>query len=185
MISVFFLSYMVHKLGSAYYISRVKQNKTTPKVFDIGHKYIPDLSENKILEILSHILAYSPLFYFYFYHRELLDTYVGLNITILFIRSIFIFVTILPKHKTCDDSIYTLKNLLIGHCYDKIFSGHFSSTLLGLLILQSNNIISLSVSCVLGALQALLIIATRSHYTIDILVAFYVTWTVFKLNLHF
>ena len=185
MISVFIISYLVHQIGSSYYKERIDNNKVNPKVYDIGHRYIPDMSDNKLVELLSHVLAYAPVVYFYFFQKNMFVKYVNLNIFILFLRSISIIVTILPKHKTCDDSNYSWYNLLIGNCYDKIFSGHFSATLLGLLIMHANQFIDLTSLFVVACVQALCIIATRGHYTIDILVAAYVTWTVFKLNLQF
>lgn len=162
------VSYFVYSTGKHFYASRVKNGKTNPKVFDIGHKYIPDYSNNAKIETLLNILTLLPTAFFMLKGDQQFFTY---SITIQIIRLLFIFVTILPKHKTCDDEKYTLSNIFNGHCYDKIFSGHFATVVLSCLILYYTYNVPLSYLIVYMVVVAGLILATRSHYTIDMVVA--------------
>ena len=69
-----------------------------------------------------------------------------------------------------DDS--TFKNYLTGYCNDKIFSGHTSLTLLLVLTIIKNKLINEKYNCVLifyHFFYAILILATRNHYSVDVL----------------
>jgi len=178
------ISYNVHLQGKKFYDDRIKAGKTAPKVFDIGMKYIPDMSENKLLSIIIDIL---PLILpiIFLYNTPYFSKYYYILIWIFLIRYIFINLTILPKYKKCKDDSYTIYNILFGHCYDKIFSGHFSSIYLFVLFVYTYKLNILNIhynEIVLGIgllLYGMSIIALRIHYTVDIAVALVVTQLVF------
>lgn len=165
-------SYTTHKNGSDFYEERIKNNKTTPKVFDIGHKYLPDMSDSVLLSaLLNGMVILGPIFVDLVLGYKITDEFIYYFIIIMFIRMIMMNVTILPKNKKCNGE-FSFMSSLNGHCYDKIFSGHFASTFLLVLILYNNKIATNSL--ILGGLtisNALLILLLRSHYTIDILVS--------------
>jgi len=172
-------AFLVHQFGKDYYTQRLQKNKCNPKVFDLGHKYLPDLSDNQILPILLNIVPFIPLIVGVTFTQE----YVSFFIVILLIRVVFNIVTILPKHKTCDDS-YNWSNVIFGHCYDKIFSGHMaSSTLLSLLLYKNNIFTNIPVHITLNILNGLLLLILRWHYTIDLFVAIVVTLLVYQNNI--
>ena len=110
---------------------------------------------------------------------ELLIKIGSLFLTILAIRSITIVTTILPKTTSRCSS----NHILNGHCYDFIFSGHFSLGLLTSLVLLENGKINQLFFFLFNILHGLLIVATRSHYTIDVLVGGLVTFIVYQNNL--
>lgn len=177
------LSYNVHSIGKTYYDSRIKRGKTTQKVFDIGMKYIPDMSDNKILIKMCDIVSAAiPLLFFWksnWNSKYILDYYIIL-ICIFIIRLIFIHITILPKSKNCDDSKYTIDNAMTGHCYDKIFSGHFAVLFLAVLFAYEYKIFTnMFLISMLLLIYSIMIISTRSHYSIDIIVSVIVTKVVF------
>lgn len=94
-------------------------------------------------------------------------------------------VTILPKDKECNPADYAgLKQLVLGHCYDKIYSGHFATaTLFGILLLRVYpKQVSLWMVSLALVLYALLILATRAHYTIDLLVSVFVVMAVLHIR---
>jgi hypothetical protein len=177
-------SYIVHLIGKHYYQSRLDRGKTYPKVFDIGHKFIPDYSDNPTLVNLSNILTLLPFFVFV-YHKDLksIQTVISFGLTIHIIRLLFLIVTILPKHKTCDDTNYTWYNIVNGHCYDKVFSGHFAVLLLFVIVLHANYNISLIYIIPYVIVVGMIILSIRSHYTIDLLVATLVTNYVYCHNI--
>lgn len=175
-----FIVFHVHNTGKNFYNNRIKQNKTTPKIYDIGEKYIPDLSHVYQLHILLNMISILPLCF----GTDVFNEFLLYFTTIILIRHIFISVTILPKNKNCDDKNLDISNFLFGHCYDKIFSGHYATiALLSLILLKYgyNKIFLI----LLNILTAFLIIATRSHYSIDILVAGLMSIIVYQNKLTF
>lgn len=157
--------------GRKFYTERQEKGKTTPKVYDIGHKFLPDLSEVQPLHIVSDIMCLLPIllppvgrtkFFKYF-------------LVIMAIRAVFILATILPKDKKCKDEI-TIMTFVTGHCYDKVFSGHFASVLLFSLLYN----MKMDKVIMLNTFNAFLILSTRRHYTVDILVSLFVTLFVYQ-----
>jgi hypothetical protein len=71
-----------------------------------------------------------------------------------------------------------------GGCYDKIFSGHFGITFLMTLLLYDNGYINQFVAILVNFLNAILILLTRSHYTIDIIVSIFVVIIIYQNNLN-
>lgn len=183
-------SYLSHINGKNFYKKRENDKKTNQKVFDIGHKYIPDLSNyefyignNKIiLHNILDILIIIPLIYILIYEKELRIYLIEYGLLIFLIRSIFILITILPKHKTCNDENYSFYNLFFGHCYDKIFSGHYALTLLMTILLFKKYPSILLYGIIYNIIISLLILSTRSHYTVDIFIAFIITIFIVKMQ---
>jgi hypothetical protein len=90
--------------------------------------------------------------------------------------------TILPKDKKCDIKNSSVYN---GGCYDKVYSGHFAAVFICLLTLYKNKYINIFTLVFLSMVMAFLLILTRAHYTIDIVVAFLVVCVVYQNNINF
>jgi hypothetical protein len=167
------LTWNVHYQGKKFYDTRINDGKVTPKVYDIGMKYIPDISSNiKIIYLIDTISILIPLT-IYLINKGVFLRFITVNLYIYTIRLVFLNLTILPKDKNCDDNSFNINNMFFGHCYDKIFSGHFAIVFLASLYLFKyryiNNILLIAF---LNVVYAILIIATRSHYTVDIAVSY-------------
>lgn len=148
-----------------------------PSVFDIGYHLLPNLSK---YEYIGHI--YSSIFIIILLClSNLWEEFLGFLIPIVFIRLLFIHITILPKHRSCNikDQFY-----LIGGCYDKIFSGHFAVLLLITLLLQKYNYISLPALVLINLIHFLMLIVFRWHYSIDMVIACFITLFVFQNNIN-
>jgi len=178
---IFFVIYIVYHLvisavveynGDKYYSQRISEGKTNPKVFDISHKYLPDLSKYAYVNDILTISFLAPLLT----KETILIEYIGFWIPIFLIRSVTNLVTILPKCKKCPNE----RNAVIGGCYDKIFSGHFASTYLAVLIYLKYNWISVPVGILMCLANTLTILLSRGHYTIDVIVAFFVTTVIYQ-----
>lgn len=169
----------VHKEGEEFYSNRLDNKKTTPKVYDIGMKYIPNLSKYKFLEYVSHFIAFVLPICF---GLDIFKQYLSYYIIVMLIRYVFICLTILPKDKQCDSTSLGFYHYITGHCYDKIFSGHFSSTFLLSLILLDNGF-NIYYLYGLNIANAFLILSLRFHYTIDIVVGALVTLLVYQNKL--
>jgi hypothetical protein len=172
-----FVSHYIDQIGENYYSTRVSNGKTNPKVYDVFHKFLPDWSEHRLYNDLFAIGFLIPLLF----KPTVIIEYLGFWIPIFVIRSLFNLVTILPKNKNCQVN-NTFSFRIKRTCYDKVFSGHFSSFLLAALLYLKYNWISLPSAVSLVSLNAFSILVTRSHYTIDILVALVVTLLVYTTN---
>jgi hypothetical protein len=174
--------YTVHTLGTTYYNGRITKRKIKPKVFDIGARHLPDWQNNQLLKYVADFIAYiMPV---------LLGAEIALEqaeyiIVIYGLRYIFNLVTILPKQTDCDDTKFGLNEVIFGHCYDKIFSGHTASVVLLALLLHKHKGYSAFLLALGIVVYGIVIICLRYHYTIDVLVAIVVTLLVFQNNVKF
>lgn len=172
-----FIAFYNESHYESYYSSRIKNNKTNPKVYDIGHKYLPNIEQYEYL--VNVILGLSACIFF-IYPKIFLPFFI-LYLVIIVIRMITIQLTVLPK-TTC--GIKTSFDLS-GYCYDKIFSGHTAFICLITLFLFNLKKISIIPLVIINVLYGLLIIAVRSHYTIDVFIAFIVTLLIFQNRKYF
>ena len=168
-------NYYTLKIGASHYNSTDKF-----QLFDVFHNILPDLYEYHYLVDIFGILGFLSLFIFL--DKPIIIEFFSKFIIIMFIRAFTIISTILPKHETCPDEFY-LRSYLLGGCYDKIFSGHTSFILLMTLMYYREYIIDMSSLIGINLLNILLILATRSHYTVDIILATFVTLTVFNIHI--
>jgi hypothetical protein len=159
-------------IGKYYY-------KNPVRIYDIGFKYLPDLHKYAIISDIIVVLSLMCLFI-----PGLFIPFLYLIIPIWLIRFITISVTVLPKTINCNinNSIYST---IFGGCYDKIFSGHFAIVFAITLLLLEQSYISLFTTTIINVLNAILIISVRNHYTIDVIVSFFVTLCVYQfINTH-
>lgn len=168
------LNYLDNKAEN-YYETRKSLGKTNPKVYDIGHRFLPDWHENKYYHHIITASLLLPLFS----NSSLLTEFLSYSIVILTIRMIINLVTILPKHKRCCVG----NSFIVGGCYDKIFSGHFSTVFLATILYQKYGMINWNTVIAMNLLNAFGILTSRSHYTVDLLVAFFVTLFVYQNNI--
>jgi hypothetical protein len=174
-----YISDKMENIAYNYYNTREKNNKTTPKVYDIAHKFLPNLNKyNNIHHIITTIFILPILLDF-----NILQEFLGYWIVIFIIRSITILVTILPKHKECQYNGKTIFHGLFGGCYDKIFSGHFASVFLATLLYLKYNWINLPILILINLINSIFILLVRGHYTIDLIVALFITLFVYQNNL--
>jgi len=149
-------------------------------LFDLLHKFLPNLENIHYSVDIIAFLSLASLFYVYNY--EITVEFITKLIVIMFIRSITIAMTILPKNENCDDTL-SFKTFFLGGCYDKIFSGHTATTLLLTLIYYREHIINLSALSAINIINMFLIIATRAHYTVDVILSIFITITIYKLDI--
>jgi hypothetical protein len=144
-------------------------------IYDLGFEYLPNLRK---FAFISDIIIVLCLFTLFIPGMFLKFTY--LFIPIMLIRCVTIQATVLPKIKHCKipDNFYSR---CFGGCHDKIFSGHFAFVFLITLLLMEKSYLSLFTTSLINFLHGLLIIAVRNHYSIDVIVSFFVTLCVYQL----
>jgi hypothetical protein len=169
-------NYVSHLIGSNFY----KGTPTNYKIHDLLHEVLPEIHDyHYIIDIIA-LVAVIPAF-IYFNHTLSVE-FLTKFLIIMLIRAFTIISTVLPKYERCDET-FTFRSFCVGGCYDKIFSGHTSFILLLTLFYLRENIIKLPVFYGINILNMLAIIATRSHYTIDVLIAIFVTFTIFNIKI--
>ena len=175
-----YLNQLAQTNGEKYYNKRIAENKVTPKVYDIMHEHLPYWKNNDWLNNLIGVLTIIPLIYTN--NPELYFDFASLLLIVNIIRDITINLTILPKEEECQlsDRSY-LYSTALGACYDKIFSGHFAFVFLLTLLYNSYNIITnMPMIIIWNIINAISILIIHSHYTIDIVMSFFVCMTVFN-----
>lgn len=147
------------------------------KPFDLVHEVLPDLpAETLLTNIIPWGLALyattRPGF------QSMLLLFASKIFLILLLRTLTTISTILPKYEKCDITLSSIGGLLNGGCYEKVFSSHTAVVYLMIIILLDSNHLSSLASSILLGFQLFFISLTRSHYTVDILVALIITFFV-------
>jgi len=168
-------NYATLQLGKHHYNSTDKF-----ELFDIFHKILPDLHAYHTIVDVVALLAIVSLFFLS--NRTLTTEFLAKFLIIMLIRSFTIISTILPKHEICEDK-FSIREFFLGGCYDKIFSGHTSFLLLLTLLYYREHIIGIVPLVGINIMNCLLILATRSHYSVDILLAIFVTTTIYSIKI--
>jgi PAP2 superfamily C-terminal len=165
---IFFSNYLTNRLGENHY-------RESNEIYDLFFSYLPDLHPYEstysvtfgIFLILSFLLLN-------FSNKKEFATKLFI---IFLIRAITIPTTILPpSYSSCDfDSFVSTVN---GGCYDRIFSGHTAAGLLMTIFLVKQGILNLSTAILLNVVNIFAILSTRAHYSIDIVIALFITYFV-------
>ena len=153
--------------------------KQKSKIYDVIHNNLPSMRN---LSIIVEAIPFILLAFILFIDLKIFYNILGFIITIIVFRLFIIHLTILPKDKKCDIKNSSVYN---GGCYDKVYSGHFAAVFICLLILYKNKYINIFTLVFLSMVMAFLLILTRSHYTIDIFVAFFIVIIVYQNNINF
>lgn len=168
-------NYISHQIGSNYY----KENQSF-KIHDLLQEYLPDLHNyHYLVDIVALVILIPAFFYF---NQTLTIEFLTKFLIIMFIRAFSVISTVLPKYENCDET-FTFRSFFLGGCYDKIFSGHTSFILLLTLMYWREHLINSMTLFGLNFINILAILLTRSHYTVDVIMAIFVTTTIFNLNI--
>ena len=179
------------------------KNVNLGKLPDIIHDNTPDLS--KYSNIADRIIkVYIILFCILIFNNnnkkyEIINNSLLIISIILFLRIIMFSSTILPSINTnchiIKNKIYkkpflslvsdfVIQKYKIGYCNDYIFSGHNAIyILITLMILYYNLIPFISTSILIGLtiVYSIFTIICRNHYTIDIIISYFITYGIFTI----
>jgi hypothetical protein len=169
-------NYTATHIGKNHY---EKQSCKT-EIFDVGYKLVPQYDVPwYIHEGYSHVwipvLMSLPW---------TLSTKIAFAVSIRFVallalRAITNVVTVLPKSEPCDSDDLSFMVFFKGMCYDKVFSGHTAFAVLVSLAFVTYGIWPLWGGWLYSIGMAILLLITRGHYTVDIVLgaAFaYLSW---------
>jgi hypothetical protein len=167
--------YGADAMGSLHY-----EKDGNTHILDISHKYLPDLHDyHWIVNIIAVVL----IIYIFVQNKGLgvfKDLLFALPVVFL-IRALSIVSTVLPKHENCVVGHDVLSNFLNGGgCYDKIFSGHTSFVVLLTLSMHDYGLINTFLFWITNIVNCLLLLLTRAHYTVDIILGIVISYLVYK-----
>lgn len=163
----------------------------TPNLSNLS--YISDIVIKLYILIYIYLVFNTPLKYDIFYHSLIILS------LILFLRVIMFSSTILPsinvnchikKKKIYKKPFSTLlfdfitQKYDIGYCNDYIFSGHNAIFLLITLMILHYQLVPYTISILLCSstiIFSLFTIICRNHYTIDIILAYFITFSIFTI----
>lgn len=173
--------------GTTHYSDKglLTQENNQGLIYDIVHNNTTDYSQYNYTKNWFMIFFLLPIFInFDKVSSAFLIELVIKFCLIVIIRSLTMASTILPRQNGCEVKNLGLFNMTIGGtCYDKMFSGHFALGFLITLMLFKYNIVrpttnNLIYFFVINAVHALILTITRSHYSMDVVVAFFITFLV-------
>ena len=184
-IAVYFCAHVymnsyAQKAGNDFYT--YQEGEPENRVYDILHENLPD--EHKLEWLINAVFAASLIPLLLHFNMKFITEYLGLMLTVYILRDITINLTILPKHEKCEltEGISTHIN---GSCYDKIFSAHFAAVfILSILYYSYKYITNVPLLVLWNLMNALIIILTRAHYTIDVVVSVLVCYLVYDKDLN-
>ena len=171
------IPYLIH-IFSTYYFTKIKflKDYNNKDLYDIIASNTPNL--HNYCEIVNVVLLifFIP-FLLNFKTKYLVSFFKYLSIVIL-LRSILNFATILPScnNEKCHNESYF--KYLIGHCNDKIFSGHISVGIILIYLLYKYkllNKLTFTIFLIMLLFISVFIILCRWHYTVDVLLAYIIT----------
>ncbi len=175
----YLILYLIHVLGNVILIrlgnsSDIKNRKQLPDIVLDRGIFFKGLIPYMDLLLISFVI---PLFF-----KDKLSNFITLFKFVgimAFLRFLTCVSTLLPPIKgryikeRSDERNFM--NYVIGHNYDKIFSGHTGVMLICVLITITNDLVNkigkITIS-ILGVIYSLLILLTRQHYTVDVLLSY-------------
>ena len=143
---------------------------------DILIKKLPNMSKHRnIVDIVPALLI---VFVILFKRPSInqIEDYTLCYMIIMLLRMFSISLTIMPSI-ACQYK--RTQNIITGGCNDCMFSGHTSLVLLVLLILVTDYKFPKLICLLVGIMYSLLIISAHVHYSVDVLIAWYITFLVF------
>lgn len=151
------------------------------RIYDLCHTYLPNYEKyefigNIYIVILLLFILYKPS-----KTISIVFDLISFIIPIYFIRSILTLINVLPKSSECNYNPHLA--FINGGCYDKIFSGHSAFVFILTLLLNKYKIINFATLIIFNIINVSIILLTRTHYTIDIIVSFLVSYLMYSNNI--
>lgn len=173
------LVYTVYINGKKFYEERNKNTNIKYKIYDIGHKYLPNLSKIKNIEEITNLFLFFP----FILEPQIITDFFSYILPIYMFRLLTTNATILPKASNCDDSTFGFFNFINGHCYDKLFSGHMATTSIITSLMYRKNY-DAKFLFLYNLIISFLLVSSRQHYTADVLFGGYIGYTAFCLDIN-
>lgn len=175
-------------VSSTYFHIQYIENKTSVKKMsslpDLIVDNLPNLSRNYIIrDFINYSILLWILPFLLSKRVDLVYFVYKIISVILFMRTLTKFFTIIPSQDNgCKNEINNPECYITGYCNDKIFSGHTSLSLILLLTAFEFDLVDKRLMPILLLLHFIyvgLILASRNHYTVDIILAYMISTSTF------
>jgi hypothetical protein len=175
---IFLSNYLVEMLGR-WHFNRIDNKEP----FDILHTILPEINDCKWI---VNAIPFGLILFIFMQPSsiQIMKEALLYYIMVLVIRALTTLSTILPKHERCVEPDFLQLFVGCGGCYDKIFSGHMSFVTIFTLVLLGHKNISLPAFISLNVIQAMLILLARTHYTVDVILGFVISYLVYDGDYH-
>jgi hypothetical protein len=178
----FIVPFIIHFMFTDMLAKSAKLIEHHPPLHDIIMSNFPDWSKysNVVNILLGFIFSFLLVFWFQTGNTEILKSFFKYFAIVILIRSITTQVTLIPSQSICTPP-NGIQKYINGHCIDKIFSGHTSLSLILVILYSKYGVVNKPCLYGLIAIQiltAFMSIVTKSHYTIDIILAYIITFGV-------
>ncbi len=181
---IFLLPFLFHIIYIYYFIKTIKLDLINRKPLkDIIMDNCPDLRKFKFIKEPLILIFLIP----YLVNKKYIYLYNVIKIfsLIFSLRTITSTITQIPSSDPdCNFKELGIFKYITGHCYDKIFSGHTSLTLILVLVAFDKNLINYRQYLIYQTMQVfygLLLIFTKSHYSVDVLLSYIIVIPIFLL----
>lgn len=158
--------------------------KSDWRVYDVGHEVLPDLSRQAWW--LDSLIPCGFIAYLGICGKVGVTADVlSLALPLYLLRMITTMVTIFPSanaNHTCTEATPRLMNYISGVCHDNQFSGHTMLVIILSVVAFKTHPAPLPIIAAVGALEAILLVASRGHYTVDVIVSAVLTYCFLKLD---
>jgi len=169
--------YIAERIGYIHY----EIDKKTD-LYDMTHKILPDLHKYHVIINIIPIILIIYLFIDNNGSNVFRDVLFILPVVFI-IRALTIMSTILPKHELCVAENNIISNFINGGgCYDKVFSGHTSFVAIFTLSMYDNKLIDILSFSIINIINCLLLLITRAHYTVDIILGLVISYLVYRVE---
>ena len=182
---IFIIPFLFHIIYVYLHLKNTKMHKTERRkpLKDIIMDNGPDLRNCKLL--MEPLIIIFLLPYVINNKIDYLVDNLKLFSLIFGLRMITSTITEIPSSDPdCETNQLGIFKYLSGHCFDKIFSGHTSLTLLLVLIAYDKKLLSFNKYLLYQILQiiySLLLVFTRGHYSVDIVLAYIIVIPIYFL----
>jgi hypothetical protein len=181
------LSLLIHIVATkwTYNVGKKITKIQMENYYDIIQHNFPDYSE---YHYLKNLITLSPLAILFIPNGNfqfLLRDFFSILPILIVLRSILTVVTIFPSvRKHSIQKTGSFLDFFIGDNHDRMFSGHVSFiVLLSFLLLKWGYVSNVTPLVLFNVFHAFVIVATRSHYTIDTLNSGIITTLICKMSL--
>lgn len=175
-ISYIFLILLIGVIGNSIDMiihDSVKERYKDYKLYDTIHLITPNFKQ---ITLLLDFITLCLVFFIFFHKNVNSIIYLQKAFKIYFLRLLCIYSTILPSaDNKCNP------NVLRG-CHDFIYSGHISITLLNCLYLYELYPSTKLFIILFIFFYSVLIVSSRMHYTVDAILAIYITYNIYYNN---
>ncbi len=157
------------------------------KILDLGFELLPDLTDYELFVDALDVILILGTFYLVPSSSKVpfLWEYFEKFLLLIAIRSVTTHLTVFPQTKKCSNQELGFLTYARGHCWDFFFSGHASVIFLWTAMLITKGYASGAVALgviACNALVAILIVASKAHYSCDVVMALFVTYFVNSLG---